>query len=545
MPRTVFQLRYFLSLYLLLVCVLSFAQDREFVSATVIDKKTGEPVVFATVYIKGTSKGVITNMDGGFRLPKHYKDEGNIILISSMGYQKKEVALFELSPFSVNTIRLTQSIVELTEAVVTAKKKREPTARQILRRAVARIPQNFPFTSFTTKGYYRDYQMDSLGYLNLNEALLEVLDKGFGEIDSANTRVRLYDYIQNEEFRRDTLADDPYNYRNWYKIIDNAYLPNHGGNELTILRIHDAIRNYRISTFDFIHTVEKGDILKNHSLKKLPETNMDDERLYAIKIRKVLEDYIAKGVIYIAKSDYGIHKLRYAVYDKRRSNTTENLSGFEMNEKLLFEVITEYKRGLYDKLYPNYISFHNTFKLAEPPKFAVKYLTVLPNRSAFELRFNNALAFVDPRFRRIGDPKPNSKKWYDFKYKGKKIRFNEIVVINDSTVHLYPKMDSKPLMQMMGDLVMMKRKKINVATVFKFKVSGLQDLDGNALNDWGYKDYNQFREFFVQEVENAYQMPADNLLMNKRKPIFEDQPIVKPYNFNDYWMNTPLKSIKN
>ena len=58
------------------------------------------------------------------------------------------------------------------------------------------------------------------------------------------------------------------------------------------------------------------------------------------------------------------------------------------------------------------------------------------------------------------------------------------------------------------------------------------------------RNINQFREFFVQEVKPNVKSPVDSLFMEKRKPIFKDQPIIKPDNFNDYWMNTPLQNIR-
>lgn len=140
-----------------------------------------------------------------------------------------------LSLTSLNTISLNPGTLRLSEAVVSAKKKREPTAIKIIRRALVNILQNYPSSNFTTKGYYRDYQMDSLEYLNLNEALLEVYDARFDEIDSATTKSRIYDYVQNKDFRRDTLADDLYNYMDGRKTIDKAYLKAYGGSEFTIL----------------------------------------------------------------------------------------------------------------------------------------------------------------------------------------------------------------------------------------------------------------------------------------------------------------------
>jgi len=522
-----------------------FSQQPEFLNGKIVDSITKEPVVFATVRIIGKAKGVITNMDGGFRLPSRYWELGESIEISSMGFQKKEVSLLELSLDTFNTIRLSPAIFELAEAVVSAKKKREPTARQIIRRAVARIPENFPVNDFTTKGYYRDYQFDSLGYLNLNEAILEVFDAGFDEIDMLTTRTRIYDYVQNESFRRDTLADNPYNYKDWRKIIDKVYLPAYGGNEFEILRVHDAVRNYELNTFDFINELSKGDMLRNHTLTKFSDTYTDEEILYSIQLKRSEPDFTARGVIFIAKKDFAIHKLQYAVYDESKKNLDPLLQQQGISGQLVFEVKTEYKRGYDDKMYLNYISFHNTFRLAKPPKFVIKDLSVLPDRGVFVLRFNNALAYVGTRFEddvvSRGEAKADRKFWYKFKYKDKKIKFRNIQIANDSTVYLYPKMDSIPLNTMMRELVAMDREKIDIGIVLKFTVSGLQDVDGNSLNTSEYKNYNQFREYFVQEVDNLPQLPADSLLMDKRKPIFERQPIYPPPDFEEYWMNTPLQ----
>ena len=90
----------------------------------------------------------------------------------------------------------------------------------------------------------------------------------------------------------------------------------------------------------------------------------------------------------------------------------------------------------------------------------------------------------------------------------------------------------------------MSQKGRSTKEVLKFKVNGLVDVDGNLLNQPTYINYNQFREFFVQETENLFNLPKENLLMDMRKPIFEDQPIKKPDDFEDYWMNTPLQKIE-
>ena len=78
-----------------------------------------------------------------------------------------------------------------------------------------------------------------------------------------------------------------------------------------------------------------------------------------------------------------------------------------------------------------------------------------------------------------------------------------------------------------------------------FKIENIKDVNGNVLNKSKFKDFDQFREFFVQEVKPASSLPQDNLFMNKRIPIFKNQPIVRPENFDDYWMNTPLQTVND
>lgn len=532
-------------LIVLLVTLQTFGQS-DFLKGQIIDATTKEPIAFATVAIKGKAVGVISNIDGSFSLPERFKSLGDTLKISSMGYDKMEILISELSSDIVKTIYLQPSIFELEEAVVKAKKKRLPPARRILKRAIENIPNNYPKRSFSTVGYYRDYQLDSLGYLNLNEALLEVFDAGFDEIDMLSSKIRIYDYVQNQSFRRDSLADDPYNYTDWRKVIENARLTNRGGNEFEILRAHDPIRNYQLNAFDFVNNMSKGDILRYHAFYKLEGTKSDGENLFAIRITKTEADFTARGMVFISKNDYAIHKFEYALYDNSKINSDRLLREDGIYGQLIFEVTTAYKRGQDDKMFLNYISFHNRFRLAEPPKFAVKDVTVLADREAFAVRFNNPLAHVGTRFgddikRKVGEAIAYEKRWYNFKYKGQKIKFENIKIVNDSTVYLFPKMDSIPLKNMMRDLETTSKENIVTGGSLQVRISGLEDVDGNSLDVGEYKDYDQFREFFVQEIRPNSTLPTDYPFMDKRKPIFDNQPIKKPDNFEDYWMNTPLQ----
>ena len=57
-----------------------------------------------------------------------------------------------------------------------------------------------------------------------------------------------------------------------------------------------------------------------------------------------------------------------------------------------------------------------------------------------------------------------------------------------------------------------------------------------------YRSLNQFREFFVQELDMDTKKPKDNFYMIKDQPIFKNQPIAPKKKQQEYWMNTPLKN---
>jgi hypothetical protein len=111
-------------LLLLLVSNSILSQQREYINGKLIDAKTQEPIVFASIRIKDRALGVISNVDGSFKIPLKYKEYGDIIEISSIGYQTKEILIQDFLVYELNNVRLQPATIDLEEAVVTAKKKR-------------------------------------------------------------------------------------------------------------------------------------------------------------------------------------------------------------------------------------------------------------------------------------------------------------------------------------------------------------------------------------------------------------------------------------
>ncbi|WP_088339931.1 carboxypeptidase-like regulatory domain-containing protein [Robiginitalea sediminis] len=530
---------------LLLFCIQSVClqgQAGEFVQGSVVDLNTQEPVAFATVRLKDRALGVITNPDGGFRIPLRFRELEEILIISCLGYQNREVRFSDLTSAGPNRVTLTPQPLLLEEAVVLGKRKRPPSPRRIVKRAIEKIPENYPVEPFAYVGYYRDYQQKGREYVNLNEALLRVTDMGFGTNDFEGTQVQLYDYRENTQFRRDTLAEKPYNYASRDKIIQNAYLYGYGGNEWNILRIHDAIRNYRINTFSFVNRFEK-DLLPNHSVSRKNDALVNGKRMFVISLEKsrptidpypmsknkIDHKFRAEGSLYISQDSYAIHKLVYKVFDETGGKSSREPK--ESAADLLYEVAIEYNEEG-GRMYPNYISFHNVFTLRRAP-FYVKDITLDFENKCFIAEFSN-----DPVL--LVDKTVSN---FVVKFKRKRLKLDQVVRIKDR-YHLFP--DPDDFVQMAHELTTSYDESAYFSPdVLEFNFSGIYDRKGNELHQYKSEQFHQYREFFTQRISPEAHTPVDpDQVMNKNAPISRNQPLVMPSDFQDYWMNTPLKIME-
>lgn len=84
------------------------------VSGTITDGGTGEPLPGATVILKGTTSGTVTDIDGKFSID--VPDENSILVFSFIGYAPQEVAVQGRTEIN---IALELQVNSLTEVVVT------------------------------------------------------------------------------------------------------------------------------------------------------------------------------------------------------------------------------------------------------------------------------------------------------------------------------------------------------------------------------------------------------------------------------------------
>lgn len=95
-----------------LVLVVPVLPQQNIITGTVKDKN-GEPVPGASVFIKGTTKGVVTNLDGAFSI--EVSDETDILVFSFVGMKTQEIQVGNQT--SIDVV-LEEDIIGLEELVV-------------------------------------------------------------------------------------------------------------------------------------------------------------------------------------------------------------------------------------------------------------------------------------------------------------------------------------------------------------------------------------------------------------------------------------------
>lgn len=115
--------KYLLMLFCLLASMVAMAQQKS-VTGVVVDSQN-EPVIGASVLEKGTSNGVITDLNGGYSLKV---SPGAILIFSYIGYKKQEIAAGDKTTVNVTLKEDTEQLDEVIVVGYGVQKKSSMTA---------------------------------------------------------------------------------------------------------------------------------------------------------------------------------------------------------------------------------------------------------------------------------------------------------------------------------------------------------------------------------------------------------------------------------
>ena len=165
-----------LILFLLLsASITMYGQSHVTVSGVVIDEKTSEPLIFASVGISGISIGTISNTIGEFDFHIPMEQISEFLEIQMLGYETFVMNIEDVLSQNISEFRLTRTSKFLDEVVIAD----SLSGGDIYTIAINRVDLNFPGKSFLMDGFYRDLKSVGGRYVALLESAVKIYDKDY------------------------------------------------------------------------------------------------------------------------------------------------------------------------------------------------------------------------------------------------------------------------------------------------------------------------------------------------------------------------------
>ncbi|HLP52516.1 MAG TPA: TonB-dependent receptor [Chitinophagales bacterium] len=161
-------------IYLFLLFIICHAGlNAQDISGILLDKKTGEPMIGATVSVKGTGNGTVTDIDGKFEL-KITETPPLTLVFTYIGYTPQEIAINSVMDlkrsFNIKLESEEKSLgtVEVVDSRITEKEKQSPLTIESM--GLGAIKQTASSTFYEGLGTLKGVDMTaaSLGFVVIN-----------------------------------------------------------------------------------------------------------------------------------------------------------------------------------------------------------------------------------------------------------------------------------------------------------------------------------------------------------------------------------------
>lgn len=138
------------------------------IEGKLVDKDTKSPIVFATIFLSGTSIGTVTNTDGEFllKIPKE-KQQGEISF-THLGYENKVIAVANLMG-KENVVEIKSVTVPIDEVIV-----RSTDPLNLILSALDKVYQNYSDVPEMQTSFYRETIKQNKKYVAVSEAVLDI-----------------------------------------------------------------------------------------------------------------------------------------------------------------------------------------------------------------------------------------------------------------------------------------------------------------------------------------------------------------------------------
>ena len=375
-------LKHCLALTLMLITSVAFSQTE--VKNKIVDFGTLLPIESASIYVKNTTIGTVSNSDGKFLLQVPQEFEKDTLIISSIGYKSFKIPVNEFD--NATDVYLEEDVASLDEIVLIAE-TRPKTGNEIVLRAMEKLSNNLPDSAYIQKGFLRHKERNKVEFKWLIESAITVYDSGYGSKSSDFLKINV-DQMRKSYDLRDVDSIFSYvSYKNQNTRSRRLKPKDVRRSQLRTSQLVDAIKwnDNRVNGLQNIFQGKLNLLRNSNDAKALFGENIldkhqfeldtilvdNDRKIYKIKISESTdfvglgtkgifnEGYVANGWLYIYYDNYAIKKIEYelvAASDAQKVRS-KRLFDTQVNHKLIITYI-EYE----DKMYPNYI-YYETPKL--------------------------------------------------------------------------------------------------------------------------------------------------------------------------------------
>jgi hypothetical protein len=258
------------------------------------DKNTGEPVVFASVFITGTRIGTVTNSDGDFiiKVPERYSDKQ--LGITHIGYTAFVADLKSLKNTG-NIIDLISAPYEIEEVTI---KSLDP--KTLIMTAIGKIPENYSDQPVMMTAFYRETVRQNRNYVAVAEAVLDAYKASYKNATEAD-RIKVFKGRKSQDVKK----------------MDTVLFKFQGGPYTSFLL--DLAKN----PGDLL----SQDVLDYYNYKMGGTVNIPDGQAYVIDFdqRENVDFPLYKGKIYLDVSNLAIAGLTFEISPRMIDRVSEFL----------------------------------------------------------------------------------------------------------------------------------------------------------------------------------------------------------------------------
>ena len=161
---------------------------------SILDSKTRNELVYASITVSGTSISTISNSEGKFSIKVPAENQNATLLISFLGYKNKVVSIQDLKP-EKNVLYLEPSNTILAEVVVKA-----GDAKNVYTGVLANRLQNYGDDPIQMTAFYRETIRKRRTYVSLSESIINVLKQPF--LGGSQDQVSLFKGRKNADYTK-------------------------------------------------------------------------------------------------------------------------------------------------------------------------------------------------------------------------------------------------------------------------------------------------------------------------------------------------------